>query len=138
MAALSGITAIRPTDNTAPPNNVMYGGTLAVGVPVYKDAADSDKHKASDANASTATAAVVGLTVSPGVSGGYGWVVAKGSIVLVGTTMVVGETYYAGPTAGEIIPSGELAPGDNVTRIGTAATTTQLDLDIKATGIPHA
>lgn len=138
MAALSGITAVRPTANTAPPSNVIYGGTLAVGVPVYQDAADSNKHKSADANLSAATAAAVGITVSPGVNDGYGWVVSKGSVILVGTTMAVGTTYYVGPTAGEIIPAGDLGTGDNVTRLGTAATTTQLDLDIKATGIAHA
>ena len=40
MAALSGITAVRPTSNTKVGGPVVFGGTVAAGQPVYKDAAD--------------------------------------------------------------------------------------------------
>lgn len=133
MAALSGITAVRPTINTVA-KNVKYGATIAAGNPLYLDSADSE-HKLADANASEATANVKGIAITPGVDGGYGLIATSGSIILVGTTMVVGETYYAGPTAGQIIPSGDLTTGDRVTQLGIAATTTQLDLIIRATGI---
>lgn len=136
MAALTGITAVRPTANTVE-QKVMYGGTIAVGVPVYIDPADSE-HKAADANASATTAKAAGITITPGVDAGHGYIATGGSIILVGTTMVVGVTYYVGPTAGEIIPEADLATGDIVTRLGTAATATQLDLKIVATGIVHA
>lgn len=136
MAALTGITAVRPTASTQLSPPVLYGGTLSAGVPVYLDTADNE-HKAADANASATTAKVVGITITPGVDGGHGYIAKSGSIILVGTTMAVGETYYAGPTAGEIIPDGDLTTGDIVTRLGTASTTTQLDLDIRATGITH-
>jgi len=136
MAALSGITAVRPTANTSV-SNVAYGATLAAGQPVYLDSADTE-HKLTDANASAATAVAKGITMTPGVDGGRGLIAEDGSIILVGTTMVVGETYYVGATAGEIVPSGDLATGHYVTRLGTAATTTQLDLNIKATGIVRA
>lgn len=135
MAALTGITAVRPTANTIQ-EKVIYGATIAAGIPVYIDTADSE-HKAADANASAATAAARGITITPGIDAGYGYIARGGSIILVGTTMAVGETYYVGPTAGEIIPDGDLTTGDIVTRLGTASTTTQLDLDISATGITH-
>lgn len=133
MAALSGITAVRPTSNTRF-ELVNYGATIAAGVPVYIDSADS-KHKIADANSSKATAAVVGLSMTPGVDAGQGIVAKGGSVILVGTTMTVGVNYYAGPTAGEIIPEADLASGDYVTRLGTAATATKLDLSIVPTGI---
>lgn len=136
MAALGSITAVRPTDNTQVAN-VLYGATIAAGVPVYLDSSDNE-HKATDADDSAATATARGITITPGVDGGNGLIATRGSIILVGTTMTVGETYYAGPTAGEIIPSGDLGTGDYVTRLGTAASATQLDLDIQATGITHA
>ena len=136
MAALSGITAVRPTSNTTT-QNVVYGATIAAGVPVYKDTADSE-HKATDADSSAATATAKGITITPGIDAGYGLIAIRGSIILVGTTMAVGTTYYAGPTAGEIIPAADLGTGDYVTRLGTAASATQLDLDIEATGIVHA
>lgn len=136
MAALTSITAVRPTSNTSL-RVVQYGGTISAGQPVYRDATDN-KYKLADANASAATADAKGIAVTPGVSDGYGVIAEKGSIVLVGTTMAVGETYYAGPTAGEIIPDADLTTGDRVCRLGTAASTTQLDLAIEYTGITHA
>lgn len=137
MAALSGITAVRPTSNTVV-SLVQYGATISAGQSVYLDAADS-KYKLADSNASSATAAIKGVAVTPGVDTGYGYVATSGSIILVGTTMAVGSTYYVGGTAGTIVPDGaDLATNDYVSRIGTAASTTQLDLAVKATGILHA
>jgi hypothetical protein len=52
--------------------------------------------------------------------------------------MVVGQQYYVSPTAGAIIASNEISTGDFVTLLGVAATTTQLNLTIKATGIQRA
>lgn len=135
MAALSGITAVRPTSDTQV-SKVVYGATVSAGNPLYLDTADNE-HKLADNNASAATAAAKGIAVTPGVDGGYGYIATGGSIILVGTTMAVGETYYVGPTAGEIIPDADLTTGHNVTRLGTAETTTQLKLAIEATGITH-
>jgi hypothetical protein len=138
VGALTGITAVRPTANTQITNTpVLYGATIAAGVPVYLNTTDGE-HYATDANLSATAAGAKGITITPGVDGGYGYLATGGSIILVGTTMAVGTTYYCGPTAGEIIPSGDLATGDIVTELGTAATATQLDLLIKAKGIVHA
>jgi uncharacterized membrane protein YgdD (TMEM256/DUF423 family) len=136
MAALSGITAVRPTDSTilASRAPVVYGATASAGQSAYRDAADS-KYKLADSNASVATAAAVGIFVTPGVDTGYGYVATGGSIILVGTTMVVGTVYCVGTTAGSIVPISDLTTGDYVTILGTAATATQLDLAIKASGI---
>lgn len=136
MAALGSITAVRPTSNTVS-SLVQYGATISAGQPVYLDAADS-KYKLTDSNASAATAAVKGIAMTPGVDAGYGYVATGGSIILVGTTMAVGESYYVGATAGTIVPDADLTTGDYVSRIGTGASATQLDLSIKATGITHA
>lgn len=136
MAALSGITAVRPASNTTV-EKVVYGATISVGQPVYRVAADGE-HSQADANLSAAAAAAVGIAMTPGVDAGYGMIAKAGSIILVGTTMAVGTNYYVGPTAGEIIPEGDLASSSYITRLGTAATTTQLDLSIVATGIVKA
>lgn len=135
MAALSGITAVRPTANTVS-SKVLYGATVAAGNPLYFDSTDNE-HKLADNNASATTAAAKGIAITPGVDAGYGYMATAGSIILVGTTMAVGETYYVGATAGEIVPDSDLSTGMNVTRLGTAETTTQLKLDISATGITH-
>ncbi len=136
MAALSSITAVRPTANTKMTGPVAFGDTISAGQPVYLDSTDSE-YKLADANASSTTATTKGIAVTPGVDGGYGYVATGGSIILVGTTMAVGETYYVGATAGAINPDADLTTGWYVSRLGTAASTTQLDLDIKATGITH-
>ena len=133
MAALSGITAVRPTTDTKT-RLVEYGATIAAGNPVYLDSADS-KYKLADCNASAATAAIVGVAVTPGVSGGQGLIAVSGSIVLVGTTMAVGTSYYVGGTAGSIIPEGDFATSDYVSKVGTASSTTQIKLNIEPTGV---
>jgi hypothetical protein len=131
MADLSGITAVRPTANTQF-RLVQYGGTVSVGQPL---AQSSSKFVAADANASLALAAAEGIAMTPGVADGYGIMATGGPIVFVGTTMVVGETYLVSPTAGGIMPNVDRATGSYVTRLGTASSTTQLDLSIKATEI---
>jgi len=131
MADLSGITAVRPTANTQF-RLVQYGGTVSVGQPL---AQSSSKFVAADANASLALAAAEGIAMTPGVTDSYGIMATGGPIVLVGTTMVVGETYLVSPTAGGIMPNVDRATGSYVTRLGTASSTTQLDLSIKATEI---
>lgn len=137
MAALTGITAVRPTSSTTLSGPVLYGATISAGQSVYLDASDN-KYKLADANASSTTADVKGVAVTPGVDGGYGYVAIGGAIVLVGTTMAVGETYYVGQTAGTIVPDADLTTNDYVSRIGTASSTTQITLYIRATGIQHA
>jgi hypothetical protein len=58
-----------------------------------------------------------------------------GNIILVGTTMTVADTYLVSPTAGGIMPNADKATGDYVTRLGVAASATQLNLSIEATAI---
>jgi hypothetical protein len=131
MADLSGITAVRPTSTTQL-RIVQYGGTVSVGQAVVQS---SSKYVAADANASLALAAAEGIAMTPGVTDGYGVVAFSGSVLLIGTTMTVGETYLLSRTAGGIMPNADRTTGDYVTRLGTAATATQLELAIKATGI---
>jgi len=134
MPALTSITAVRPTSNTTT-RSVEYGATIAAGQSIYLDA--TNKAQLADSNASAVTAAVKGVAMTPGVNGGFGLIAISGAIILVGTTMAVGETYYVGATAGSIIPDADLTTGDFVSRIGTAATATQINLSIEATGILH-
>lgn len=136
MAALTGITAVRPTATTKH-KLVKYGATIAAGVPVYLDAA-TQKYFPADANLSALSAAAVGVAITPGVDNGYGYIAIDEPIELVGATMVVGETYYVHATAGQIIPASDLTTGYYVTRLGTASTATQLDLSIQATGVQRA
>lgn len=133
MADLSGITAVRPTENTRT-ELVKYGATISLGNTLYLDASDNE-YKLADADLSEAAAKSVAIAMTPGVDGGYGLVAKDGSIILVGATMTAGESYLVSDTAGGIRPNADKNSGDYITEIGRAATTTQLDLSIEATGI---
>lgn len=139
MAALTGITAVRPTSTTRT-KRVVYGETVAAGQSVYLDTADN-KWKLLDVNAASALvagSAGIGVAMTPGIATGYGDVAYTGSIILVGTTAAVGTTYFGGQTAGTFVPHADLTTADYVTRLGTAETTTQILLALEATGISHA
>lgn len=137
MSAVT-FTAIRPASASTVIDIVTAGATVAFGEVVYLDTSDSNKAKVADNNASAATAVVKGLALTSGVSSGGLVVATRGSVVLVGATMTVGATYYLGATAGTIVPEGDLATNNYVSRLGTASSATQLDLDIANTGILHA
>jgi hypothetical protein len=131
MADLSGITAVRPTATTQT-RIVQYGATIAVGQAIVKS---GTKYVLADANASAVLAAAEGIAVTPGVDNGYGIMAYAGPVILVGAAMIVGETYLASDTPGGIMPNADRSTGDFITRLGTAASATQLNLAIQSTGI---
>jgi hypothetical protein len=114
---------------------VQYGATIAAGQTIVPS---SGKQVLADANASDALAAANGVSITPGVDNGWGLMAFGGPVILVGATLVVGMTYVVSDTAGGIMPITDLSTGERCTILGTASTTTQLDLDINATGITRA
>lgn len=132
MAAIT-FTAVRTTSNTQI-KNVYYGATISAGQPLYYDSATT-KYKIGDNNASATTAAAKGIALTPGVDAGYGVMATAGSLVFVGATMTQGKAYYVGATAGEIVPEADLASGNYNTRLGVAASATELKLDIRVSGV---
>lgn len=137
MAAVSSVTAVRPTATTKT-SLVVYGATISAGQALYLDSADN-KYKLADANVSLAIAAVKAVAITPGVDGSYGLVATSGTIVLVGASGgVVGDSYVVSATAGGITQHGDLTAGQYVSRIGTLSSATEMLLAIEATGILHA
>jgi hypothetical protein len=116
---------------------VQYGATIDLGDPLYLDPADG-LHKPTDSNASSTTAAIVGVALTPGVNTGYGVMATQGTLGFTGSTFVLGSTYFCGQSSGAVIPHADLATNDWVSRVGTAFSTSQLKLSIEATGIQHA
>jgi hypothetical protein len=135
MADVSGITAVRPGSQATQVRLVQYGATIAAGNSVYPLGSEM---LLADANASDATAAAAGVAITPGVDNGWGLMAFGGPIILVGATLVVGMTYVVSDTAGGIMPITDLSTGERCTILGTASTTTQLNLAINATGITRA
>lgn len=131
MADVAGITAIRPTQFTQV-RNVAYGATIAAGKTVTMV---SNVAQLSDADASVALAATEGIAITPGINAGYGLIAFSGPIILVGATLVVGTIYITSGDPGGISPITDAGSGDWVTILGTAATTTQLNLTINRTAV---
>lgn len=133
MADLTGITAVKPTANTIT-ELVILGETRLVGEQVYKDAADS-KHKGGISSGQL-TAQARGILLTEGGDSDNAIMATAGRIVLVGATMTPGRPYIVSNNAGQI--SDETADANAskwVTRLGTAFSATELDLDIQITGI---
>ena len=112
----------------------VSGGTLTAGMPVYKDASDSDKIKAADANASDAAAAAVGITLHAALTGQpvkyiTGGNLGFGAILTAGLVYVVGAT-----TAGDIEASTALTTNWRTSILGVATTTSNLALNIIVSG----
>lgn len=136
MADISGISGVQVTANTVTAN-VTYGATVAVGETVYLDTADNE-HKLADANDTAPKAVVRGIAITAGGDGEAGIIATGGSVILTGATLAVGENYVQSATAGKLAPEADLTTNDYCTTIGRAATSTQLDIDLSASGIQHA
>lgn len=115
---------------------VQVGESVTQGQPAYKKALDGLYYKA-DANASSATAAALGVFLSPASTNGYALIAKSGSI-LAGATLVVGETYVVSATAGGIAPLADVTTGWYVTILGVASSATTLALDIVRSGTARA
>lgn len=133
MAALSGITAVKPTANSVE-EKVTWGETVVPGDLVYKDPG-TNKFLRVDTNVSSITATIYGIVVTGGNLDDKGFLSRSGSVILVGTTMVDNADYFGGPNPGEIIPGADVASGHYISKLGTADGTTQLDLAISNTNV---
>lgn len=87
------------------------GATITAGQTLYIDASDSNKLKLADANASAATATVVGIALNGAASGQPVRYVYEDSTFTPGATLTVGEVYILSATAGGLAPVGDLASG---------------------------
>lgn len=137
MAALSQTAANVAAGSGSVRQAGTFGGTITAGMPIYRDAGDSNKLKAARANA-TGTASVVGISLNGGANGQPGNYQSSGQINL-GATLAVGETYcVSDAVAGQIVPIGDLGSGDYVTILGVAISTSLLQLDIHNSGVAKA
>lgn len=111
---------------------VQVGESVTQGQAGYFKVDDQKYYKA-DANASATTAEATGVFLSAASTDGYAVFVRTGAINL-GAALTAGETYVVSATAGGIAPIGDTTTGWWVTILGTAASSSQLDLNIRATG----
>lgn len=129
MAALSQTPANVASGTGARQSTVTGGATVAAGMPVYKDVADSNQYKPCKADA-VATASCNGIALNSGADNQPLVIQAAGRINL-GATLVVGMVYCVSDAVlGEIVPYTDLGSGDYVTILGVAVSTSELELNI--------
>jgi hypothetical protein len=136
MADLSVTAANVGVTSSAVVELVQVGETVTQGQPGYKKALDGLYYKA-DANASSATAAALGVFITGASTNGYALLCKSGSY-LAGATLTVGETYVVSATAGGIAPLADVTTGWYVTILGVASSATTLALDIVRSGTARA
>jgi hypothetical protein len=136
MADLSVTAANVGVTSSAVVELVQVGESVTQGQPGYKKALDGLYYKA-DANASSATAAALGVFITAASTNGYALIVKSGSY-LAGATLTVGETYVVSATAGGIAPLADVTTGWYVTILGVASSATTLSLDIVRSGTARA
>lgn len=106
------------------------GATITAGQAVYADAADSNKLKLADANASVTTAGGVGIALH-GASNGQPLTYITGGDLNPGATVVVGQTYILSATPGGIAPIPDIASGWFLTHLGYGTTASNIKVEVK-------
>ena len=111
---------------------VQCGEAASVCMPMYLTS-DGKYDKASNGSAAVAkVAGLVGMTVSGDEI--YTPLIKSGPVNIASGTLTIGTTYYLGSTAGQIVAWADLSSGDYITVIGTAFTTSAIDVAIYASG----
>lgn len=130
MSALSVTAANVVKGANASTNSGIAGATITAGQPLYIDATDSNYLKPADADASTATAAAVGIALNGASRSQPVSYVTADSDFTPGATLVSGESYYLSSTAGSINPVADLATGWYPVQLFIAKSTTKAVLNI--------
>ncbi len=107
----------------------VAGVAITAGQTLYEDTAAANVLKLADANLSSLGATVVGIALHAAGTGQPIQYLKSGQITI-GATLVAGAVYVNSATAGGIAPVADLASGWRTTYIGTAVSTTVLDVRI--------
>lgn len=107
------------------------GGTITAGQPLYQLAADS-RYYAADADASSATATVIGIALHASLAGQPIQFVTAGPMTI-GGTLTIGSAYYLSITAGGINIGAPIA--GYVSCLGFATSATVLTVNLNNTGV---
>jgi hypothetical protein len=114
--------------------HVTAGATITQGQAVVRDPS-SGKWVLSDSNhATVALRAPQGIALNAASNGQPLTVQSEGPITI-GATLTAGATYWASDTPGGICPDADVGSGEVATLLGTATSTTVLELDIQPSGV---
>lgn len=125
-----GRMSLHPPDVTA-----TFTSATSKGMAVYVDGANTVDLAQADAEA---TALVIGLAAEAVSAGGVGTYLTEGQVeqsdwtaVTGSATLVTGATYYLSTSvAGGLTTTPPSTDGDIVVRVGTALSTTEMDIEI--------
>ena len=129
MADISPTAANVAASTNAAKTTVIAGATITAGMPVYKDANDSDKYKAAINDDST-KAVARGVSLN-GASDGQPLEIITSGEYNPGAAVTLGEIYCVSGTAGGLCPVGDIVSGDYMTIIGVAKDTETVNVHIQ-------
>lgn len=112
------------------------GATITAGQTVYLDEVTTGRYKLADADGS-GTTRPRGIALH-GASDGQPLAVIKEGRLTINAVLTAGVSYFQSPTPGGIAPRADVLTGDIVTYLGTAISTTVLNLDIDYSGVASA
>ncbi len=115
----------------------VAGETITAGQSVYINSSDSNKIYKSDANASSAAAAAVGIAMHGATSGQPITYCTEGALAF-GAILTAGQYYVASATAGGIAPTADLTTGWYSTLLMWGYTTSTAIVRPTATGVAVA
>lgn len=128
------VTAVLAGASAVVEHGGKAGATITAGQVLYKDAADGRLKLADNDNATAAIRAAYGIALNGGATGQPISVIRKGPLTM-NAVLTAGTTYVLSSTPGAIAPQTDAASGDEVVVLGTATSTTVLDVLINDTGV---
>lgn len=111
----------------------IAGATVTAGQPIYRDSSDNNELKPADANASDATATVIGIALHGSSDGQPLEYITEGNLTF-NAVLTSGTVYVASATAGGIAPVADLTTGWRTTILGVGTSTTNMYLSIFPSG----
>lgn len=111
---------------------VQVGEAVTHMQSVYLDSS-TNKYMLADADAAGEDGAS-GVTITSAPLDGYAMIATRGK-VKAGATITVGKIYVLSDTPGGIKPVDDLATGDKVTILGVGVSSTEIDINIIASGV---
>jgi len=113
---------------------VVWGGTITPGIPVY--VATDGMYEACDADVA-ASALCAGIALTSGSDGQRGFIQTEGYITI-GATIAIGQTYVVSTNAGKIALESDITTGDFMCILGVAYSATVLKMGILYSSVAHA
>jgi len=115
--------------------NGTAGATITAGQTVYLDET-TGRYELADADGAATLRRPRGIALNGAADGQAMRIHKAGLLTMDGLT--AGVTYYQSPNPGGIAPRADVLTGDYVCIIGTAVSTTVLDVDIQYPGVASA